>query len=201
MLDSERNSHETDNNREATGQTAGASSAPTVFNGPPEPPVPAVPAALFQPPQVLFQPPAPVAPPPAGERDSGDREAGGRAEADADTARPARRTRSSAGSQGGDAADDQAGSDAEGGRAGRRTRSRGRTARVRDTAPDDDLFSTESADVAGAVAEADGADSGTTAVTGPDDGEGPSRSRRRRRNTRSRGRGEAAAEEDRKSVV
>jgi ribonuclease E len=196
MLDSERNSHETDNNREATGQTAGAAPAPTVFNGPPEPPVPAVPAALFQPPQVLFQPPAPVAPPPASERDSGDREAGGRAEADADTARPARRTRSGAGSPGGEAADDQAGADAEGSRAGRRTRSRGRTTRVRDTAPDDDLFSTESADVAGAVAEADGTDSGATAVTGPDDGEGLSSRRRRRRNTRSRGRGEAAADDD-----
>ena len=87
MLDSERNSHETDNNNEATGHAAGTAPAPTVFNGPAEPPVPAVPAALFQPPQVLFQPPAPVAPPPAGDRDSDDREADGRAEPDAGTGR------------------------------------------------------------------------------------------------------------------
>src|SRR5487761_291349 len=102
MLDSERNSHETDNNNEATGQAAGTAPAPTVFNGPAEPAVPAVPAALFQPPQVLFQPPAPVAPPPAGDqhsadresadresggRDSGGRDSGGRAEPDADTGR------------------------------------------------------------------------------------------------------------------
>src|ERR1700760_2385951 len=126
MLDSERNSHETDNNNEANGQTAGGAPAPTVFNGPAEPPVapgpvtaspglantaPAVPAALFQPPQVLSQPPAPVAPSPATERDSGDREAGDRAEADADAARPARRTRASTRGQDarvpdGDAADD-----------------------------------------------------------------------------------------------
>jgi len=59
MLDSERNSHETDNNNEAAGHAAGTAPAPTVFNGPAEPAVPAVPAALFQPPQVLFQPPAP----------------------------------------------------------------------------------------------------------------------------------------------
>jgi hypothetical protein len=87
MLDSERNSQETDNNNEAAGQTAGAAPAPTRFYGPAEPvtsgPVtsntaPAVPAALFQPPQVLFQPPAPVAPPPAAERDSGDRDSGGK---------------------------------------------------------------------------------------------------------------------------
>jgi len=120
MLDSERNSHETDNNNEAAGHAAGTAPAPTVFNGPAEPAVPAVPAALFQPPQVLFQPPAPVAPPPAGERDSGDRETDGGADADADTARPARRTRSTARPQDGDAAEDQAGPDAEGGRAGRR---------------------------------------------------------------------------------
>ncbi len=96
MLDSERNSHETDNNNEATGHAAGTAPAPTVFNGPAEPAVPAVPAALFQPPQVLFQPPAPVAPPPAGDRDSGDREAGGRADGRCRRlARPARRTRGS----------------------------------------------------------------------------------------------------------
>ena len=58
------------------------------------------------------------------------------------------------------------------------------------------MLSTESADVAGAVAEADGADGDAAAATGADDGEEPSSRRRRRRNTRSRGRGEAAAEDD-----
>src|ERR1700733_15047560 len=108
MLDSERNSHETDNNNEATGQTAGVAPAPTVFNGPTESAVPAVPAALFQPPQVLFQPPAPVAPPPpAGTRPPAARGPG-----------------------------DGADPDAEPGRRSRRTRGRGRNPRVRDTAPD-----------------------------------------------------------------
>src|ERR1700733_1174478 len=143
MLDSERNSHETDNNNEAAGQTAGVAPAPTVFNGPTESAVPAVPAALFQPPQVLFQPPAPVAPPPpAGDQDSADRESGDRAEPGA-----------------------------ESGRRSRRTRGRSRNPRVRDTAPDDDLFSAESA---GAVAEADEANGGATvvaAVTGAEEAE------------------------------
>src|ERR1700749_523196 len=72
MLDSERNTPETANNNEATGQTAGVAPAPTVFNGPTESAVPAVPAALFQLPQVLFQPPAPLAPPPPAAGDQGD---------------------------------------------------------------------------------------------------------------------------------
>src|ERR1700749_1377708 len=113
MLDSERNSPETDIN-EATGHSAGAAPAPVT---------PAVPAPLFQPPQVLFQPPAPLPSPTAGDRDrdSGDRESGGRPESDADSGRTTRRSRS-ARPQGGDSADDQAGSDAEGGRTSRRTR-------------------------------------------------------------------------------
>ena len=169
MLDSERNSHETDNNNEATGQTAATAPAPTVFNGPAEPAVPSVPAALFQPPQVLFQPPAPVAPsPPAGDQDSADREPGGKAEPDA-----------------------------ESGRTSRRTRGRSRSPRVRDTAPDDDLFSAESA---GAVAEADEAGGDATvvaAVTGADEAEESAGGRRRRRrNTRGRGRAEAPADDD-----
>src|ERR1700728_119461 len=118
MLDSERNSHETDNNNEAAGQTAGTAPAPTVFNGPADPAVPAVPAALFQPPQVLFQPPAPVAPPPpAGDQDSADRESGGR---DSGRRDPGGRAKP----------------DAESGRTSRRTRGRSRSSRVRDTAQD-----------------------------------------------------------------
>jgi ribonuclease E len=212
MLDSERNNHETDVN-EATSHSAGTAPAPAT---------PAVPAALFQPPQVLFQPPAPVGPP-GVDRDSGDRESGGRdfagrdfagrdsdsrdadsrdadsrPEPDAESGRTPRRSRSTR-SPSGDGADDQAGADAEGGRTtSRRTRGRTRSTRVRDAAPDDDLFS---ADSAAAVAEAgDAADSDTTAaadVTGPDEAEesGTSR-RRRRRNTRTRGRAEAAADDD-----
>jgi ribonuclease E len=69
---------------------------------------------------------------------------------------------------------------------------------VRDAAPDDDLFS---ADSAAAVAEAgDAADIDATAaadVTGADEAEEPGTSRRRRRrNTRTRGRAEAAADDD-----
>src|SRR5689334_16208584 len=138
MLDSEPNSHETENNNEAAGHEAGGAPAPTVFNGPAEPPVtsggavPTVPAALFQPPQVLFQPPAPVAPPPAAERDAGARDSG-------------------AGESGG-----KGETEADAGRTSRRTRGRGRSTRARDAAPDDDVLSTESA---GAVAEADEPDS------------------------------------------
>jgi ribonuclease E len=169
MLDSERNSHETDNNNEAAGQTAGVAPAPTVFNGPTESAVPAVPAALFQPPQVLFQPPAPVAPPPpAGDQDSADRESGGRAEPDA-----------------------------ESGRTSRRTRGRGRSPRVRDTAQEDDLFSAESAGAVAEADEADGGATVVAAVTGAEEAEeSASGRRRRRRNTRGRGRAEAPADDD-----
>src|ERR1700744_3669135 len=104
MLDSERNNHETDTN-EANGQSAGPAPAPVT---------PAVPAALFQPPQVLFQPPAPPAPPSggdrdAGERDSGNRDSGSRTEPDADSGRASRRTRSPQGQGAGDTADEQPG--------------------------------------------------------------------------------------------
>ncbi|HEY6495794.1 MAG TPA: ribonuclease E/G, partial [Trebonia sp.] len=194
MLDSERNSNETNTN-EAAGHSAEVSPAPVT---------PAVPAALFQPPQVLFQPPAPLPPSTADDRDSGDRDsgdreaAGGRPEADADAARPARRTRATR-AQATDAADDQGGADADadGGRTSRRTRSRGRNGRVRDAEANDDVFSAESA---GAIAEAEETDGEATvvaAVTGDDEAEdaGTSR-RRRRRNSRTRGRGDAAADDD-----
>jgi ribonuclease E len=170
MLDSERNSHETDNNNEATGQTAATAPAPTVFNGPAEPAAPSVPAALFQPPQVLFQPPAPVAPsPPAGDQESADRESGGRAEPDA-----------------------------ESGRTSRRTRGRSRSPRVRDAAQDDDLFSAESAGAVAEADEAGGDATVVAAVTGADEAEesAAGRPRRRRRNTRGRGRAEAPADDD-----
>jgi ribonuclease E len=194
MLDSERNSHETDNNNEAAGQTSGTAPAPTVFNGPAEPAVPAVPAALFQPPQVLFQPPAPVAPsPPAGDQDSGDRESGGRDSGGRDSGGRDSGGRDSGGRDSGGRPEP----DAESGRTSRRTRGRSRSSRVRDTAQDDDLFSAESA---GAVAEADdaGGDAAVAvAVTGADEvEESATGRRRRRRNTRSRVRAEAPADDD-----
>jgi len=201
MLDSERNTQETGNNTEAAGQSAGTGPAPTVFNGPTESPVasgtvpntgPAVPAALFQPPQVLFQPPAPVAPPPpardSGDRDSADREPPGRDSGARDSG-----GRESGGRESGSRAEQ----DAESGWTSRRTRGRGRGARVRDTAQDDDLFSAESA---GAVAEADepeGAAAVAAAVTGADEAEETaSGRRRRRRNTRGRTRADAPSDDD-----
>ena len=190
MLDSERNSHETNNNNEATGHAAGAAPAPTVFNGPAESAVPAVPAALFQPPQVLFQPPAPVATPSggdrdAGNRDSGDREQVGRESAGrepgggfADDAEPGtvggrvgRRTRT-ARSQNArsisardtdDVADEE--SAVDGGRTSRRTRSRGRGSRASGVGDfegrnEDRNEDLGSVDSVGAIAEADAADTG-----------------------------------------
>ncbi len=204
MLDSERNSHETDTNgatgaNEATGHAAGTAPAPAAFNGPAQPAAPAVPAAVFQAPQVLFQPP-PATPPPSGSRDAGDRDddrdTDSGAEPEADAARPSRRTRStkSTRSQGGAAVGDQAGPDGEAGRPARPTRSRTR-ARVRDAAPDDDLFSAESA---GAIAEAEvGTITATAGVPGSEDAETPANARsRRRRNSRTRSRAEAATDGD-----
>ncbi|MCW2891037.1 MAG: hypothetical protein JWO75_526, partial [Actinomycetia bacterium] len=134
MLDSERNSHETDNNNEATGQTAGVAPAPTVFNGPTESAVPAVPAALFQPPQVLFQPPAPptppapvAPPPPADDQDSADRESADRDSVDRDSVDRESGGRDSGGRDSGGRAEP----DADTGRTSRRTRGRSRSARVR----------------------------------------------------------------------
>jgi ribonuclease E len=161
MLDSERDSHETEID-EATGHSAGAAPAPVT---------PAVPAALFQPPQVLFQPPTPVAAPPAGDRDARDRDARDREP------------------------DDRAEPESESGRPpARKTRSRSR--RTRDTAPDDDAFTAESTEAAGAIAEADAAGSGAAAVAESEDAEESASSRRRRRRTRTRTRAEVAAEDD-----
>jgi len=168
MLDSEPNSHETDIDK-ATGHAAGGAPAPVT---------PAVPAALFQPPQVLFQPPAPAPAPSTGERDSGGRDSG----------------RDSGGRDSGGRPEPEG----ETGRTSRRTRGRSRGGRVRDGAPDEDLFSAESTDAAGAIAEADGADSSTAGAAEPEtvfagDGEESASSRRRRRRTRTtRGRAEAA---------
>jgi ribonuclease E len=196
MLDSERNTNETDTS-EAAGHPAVTAPAPTVFNDPAESlPTPgsaaAVPVALFQPPQVLFQPPPATAPP--GDRETGARDTGDRGDTEGDGGRPARRSRSRGGeARGSEARDseDTAGEpaaesegDPEGGRASRRTRGRGRN-RTRDAA-DDDLFSV---DAAAAVEEADAA--AAAAGTAEDAEEAVSGRRRRRRSTRTRSRGEA----------
>ena len=76
MLESERSNNETGTNT-GTNEAEGTAPAPTL-TGPAQMAAPAVPAAVFQPPQVLFQAPAPVAPPSADERDSGGRNSGGR---------------------------------------------------------------------------------------------------------------------------
>ena len=130
MLDSEPNSYETDIDKAARHE-AGAAPAPVA---------PTVPAALFQPPQVLFQPPAPT--PSAGERDSGSRDSGGRDSGSRDSG-----SRDSGGRDSGSRPE----SEGETARPSRRTRGRSRGGRVRDGAPDDDLFSAESADAAGAI--------------------------------------------------
>ncbi len=202
MLDSERSNSETGTN-EATGRNEGTAPAPTVFNGPaeqPAPAAPAVPAALFQPPQALFQPPvAPPAPPPsAGERDSGDRDSGDRDSGDRDSGDRDSGDR--------DSGDRESGGQGSGGRTesepgtsrtSRRTRGRGRTtSRVRDAAADDDLFS---ADAAAAVAEADagsGDAAASPAVTDDADEQAAGRRPRRRRNTRTRTRASDAAADD-----
>ncbi len=200
MLDSEPNNHETDNNNEATGHAAGVAPAPTVFNGSAEPPVtsgsvPAVPAALFQPPQVLFQPPAPVAPS-VGDRDSGGREPVGR--------EPVGREQGGKEPVGREPAS-RAEPDADTGRVSRRTRSRSRSPRGRDAVPDnagpdvtgpDDLFSAESAGAVAEVDEAEGDASAAVAAGADEEQESVGSRRRRRRNPRSRGRAETSAEAD-----
>jgi ribonuclease E len=219
MLDSERSNSETGTN-EAAGRNEGSAPAPTVFNGPaeqPAPAAPAVPAALFQPPQVLFQPP--VAPPPPADRSSADRDSGGRDSGGRDFGDRDSGGRDSGGRDSGDrdfgdresgdreSGDREPGGHGAGGRTeaepassrtSRRTRGRGRgtaAARVRDAAADDDLFS---ADAATAVAEADTAADAAVgaAVTEEADEQAGSRRPRRRRNTRTRTRGDAMADDD-----
>jgi ribonuclease E len=235
MLDRELNSHDTENNQAASGHQESAAGfdelqSPASLSGQEAPAgpdeeeapdglglqdngafvaaAPAVPAALFQAPQVLFQPPAPVASPQsAGVRDPGD---------------PA-----GSGQQDGSAAGEP-GPDSSPGRATRRTTRGGRGARGgRGTragdsasAPDDDLFSAGGADgtggaggaggseSAGSAASAGGTDSAAgagagagvqeTGAAGPpasgDQGDEGSGSRRRRRRTsRGRSRSDGAA--------
>jgi ribonuclease E len=178
MLDSELNSHDTENNPggfEQQETTAGVSQQETPA-GDSRPQAqgkesaPSVPAALFHAPQVLFQPPAQVAAPPAG-RDTPVREAGdGSDESGTDSApsRAARRT-----TRGG-----------RGSRGGRGTRGGDAV-----SGSDDDLFS------AGSTAGADGGETDAqetgTAATGDQGEDGPAGRRRRRRTSRGRGRSEA----------
>src|SRR5450756_725789 len=204
MLDSELNTHADSN--EAAGRAAG--------------PAP-VPVAVFQAPQVVFQPPVPAATPSGGGPGSADEGAGGGdshgrdsrgrepgasdsgdgAEPGTGAARAARRTRGSRASEDGT---DDPGANGDG-RPARRTRgSRTRAARGRDAGTDDTLFSVDSADSGGAVAEFGGANRDSAAEEGgadsggdrgsevdagaADDVDEVAGSRRRRRNTRSRSR-------------
>jgi len=150
MLDSERNSHETDTNQASSHQEGNAGPAPAA--PPPSAPVaPAVPAAVFQAPQVLFQPPAPSAAPPSrdsgardsGARDSGTRDSGARDSGArdfgtgdaADSGGPSRRTRTSRGEA--EAPDDQPGDAGSGRATARRTRTTRGAADVPDDQPGD----------------------------------------------------------------
>ncbi len=218
MLDSEPSNRETDTN-DPSGPAAvpPAATAPASSNAPVA--APAVPAAVFQPPQVLFQPPA-AAPASASAPVDSDR-----VEPDAEgSSRPARatrtRTRSAAAKTAAapvEAAEDEPAADADSGRPARRTRGGRGRGRTRDTAPDDDLFSVDSPDspdVASAVAEAAEAVSdpypsgGDEAEVGAeaggdetDEGAGSRRSRRRRnsrtsRTSRSGRSGDSAAADD-----
>jgi ribonuclease E len=204
MLDSEPSNRETDNN-ESSGHAAvpAAATAPASTNAPV---APAVPAAVFQPPQVLFQPPT-AAPAPASAAPVADDRGEPDAEGSGRTTRSTRtRTRSTTATRSAaapvDGADGESAADADNGRPARRTRGGRGRGRVRDTAPDDDLFSVDSpdgADIASAVAEAAEAVSdpypsgGDEAVGGAggeggeasgadetDEGTGGRRSRRRR---------------------
>ncbi len=150
--------------------------------------------------------------PPAGRPDQDPQSRGHRRRRVGDDGgRPAARTRSRAvdAATATEAPDARRGrdrrADADGGRPTRtRTRGgRGRS-RVRDTAPDDDLFSVEGAEAASAVDEPadadsgrgaeDGADAETGAADDTDEGAGSRRSRRRRnsRSTRTRRAGDTA---------
>jgi ribonuclease E len=220
MLDSEPSNRETDNN-ESSGHAAvpAAATTPASTNAPV---APAVPAAVFQPPQVLFQPPA-AAPAPASPAPVADDRVEPDAERSGRTARSTRtRTRSTAAARSAaapvDDADGESAADADSGRPVRRTRGGRGRGRARDTAPDDDLFSVDSpdgADIAGAVAEAAEAVSdpypsgGDEAEVGgeasgadeTDEGAGSRRSRRRRnsrtgRTSRTGRSGDSAAADD-----
>ncbi len=156
MLDSEPSNRETDNN-ESSGHAAvpAAATDPASTNASV---APAIPAAVFQPPQVLFQQPA-AAPAPASAAPVADDRAEPDAEGGGRTSRSTR-TRTRTGRiapPAADGADGEPAADADAGRPARRTRGGRGRGRARDTAPDDDLFSVDSpdtADVASAVAEA-----------------------------------------------
>jgi ribonuclease E len=127
----------------------------------------------------------------AADAESGESEAGRPA------ARTRTRSRAATPAAPAEVADAESGADADDGRPARtRTRGgRGRS-RVRDTAPDDDLFSVAGAEAASAVAESadadsdrgvdDGADAESGAGDDSDEGTGSRRSRRRRNSRSSR---------------
>jgi len=181
MLDNEPNTHETDNN-DANGHARSGpepASAPVAPVAPAEaaaagPTGPAVPAALFQAPQVLFQPPAQAATPAGGgetaSRDSGSGATGPEQDdGEADSGRTGRGSRGARGSRG-----------SRGSRTGR------------DSAADDDLFSTQAADGAETAEPAADADADADE---PEEAAGGRTRSRRRRSGRGRGRADAAGQD------
>jgi ribonuclease E len=183
MLDSERNSHETDDNQ-ANGRNSGAGSDNAGSSGGADHSAASVPAAVFQAPQVLFQPPsAPATPAPASSPfssspDSGDSENSG-------------------------------GNGSSGGRGGRGSRGSARGGKSADSAKetsDDDAKSRAPASESGdgdSSAEASGSDasgSGSSADSADGDDAGGSR-RRRRRNGRTRSRSDNPESADAESAV
>jgi ribonuclease E len=181
MLDNEPNTHETDNN-DANGHARSGpepASAPVAPVAPAEaaaagPTGPAVPAALFQAPQVLFQPPAQAATP-AGGRETASRDSGSGAtgpeqgDGEADSGPTGRGSRGARGSRG-----------SRGSRTGR------------DSAADDDLFSTQAADGAETAEPAADADADADE---PEEAAGGRTRSRRRRSGRGRGRADAAGQD------
>src|SRR5580693_7775441 len=175
MLDNEPNTHETDTN-DANGHARSgpeaasvpaaqvAPAAPAEAAGAPGPAAPP-PAVLFQAPQVLFQPP-PQAAAPADDRDTASRDSGS-----------------------GAAAPEQSDGESDGARGGRGSRG-SRTAR--DSAADDDLFSTQAADSAETAEPAADADA---AADEPEEAAGSRTRSRRRRSGRGRGRADAAGQD------
>jgi ribonuclease E len=179
MLDNEPNTHETDNN-DANGHARSGPEPASAPVAPAEaaaagPTGPAVPAALFQAPQVLFQPPAQADTPADGRetasRDSGSGAAAGPEQGDgeADSGRTGRGSRGARGSRG-----------SRGSRTGR------------DNAADDDLFSTQAADGAETAEPAADADA---AADEPEEAAGSRTRSRRRRSGRGRGRADAAGQD------
>ncbi|HEY6790033.1 MAG TPA: Rne/Rng family ribonuclease [Trebonia sp.] len=207
MLDSELNKHQTDDNETPRQGANGAASSTQVSGAEvdtaPVPPAPAVPAVLFQAPQVLFQPPQ-AYPPPGGGRGAGSTgPASGSGPAGGTGASGG--TGAGGGAGAGEAPDDEAAPNApasstgtgrsrRGATGGRATRGRG----TRDRDRDRDLADGDAADADDAALAPDDAAEADAAPMA-DDAEEAAGSRRRRRSSRDRrvrGRVDAASPAD-----